>query len=190
MTDLDPRKFPGGLDGCPVCSDEELLREFPPDRLDLALGIGSTGPVRAGHPRRRVVQRMSEAGYVFPALPHASAWSAASAVFGRGTQIHAGAVVQPGAVLGDFVIVNTRASVDHDCCIGDFVHLAPGAVLSGGVTVGEGSHVGVGSVVREGIRIGREVLVAAGAVVVRDVPDGCLVAGVPATPRPRPEETE
>jgi acetyltransferase-like isoleucine patch superfamily enzyme len=34
----------------------------------------------------------------------------------------------------------------------------------------------------EGIRIGDGALVAAGAVVVRDVPDGARVAGVPARP--------
>ena len=45
--------------------------------------------------------------------------------------------------------------------IGDFVHVAPHATLLGGVKVGEGSWIGTG------------------AVVLRDVPDGATVVGVP-----------
>ncbi|TAN63279.1 MAG: sugar acetyltransferase, partial [Magnetospirillum sp.] len=91
-----------------------------------------------------------------------------------------GAVLQPDVVLGRGVIVNTRAAVDHDCHLADFVHVAPGVTLSGGVQIGESSHIGTGAVVIEGIRIGKGCVVAAGAVVIDDVPDGALVAGVPA----------
>jgi serine acetyltransferase len=48
------------------------------------------------------------------------------------------------------------------------------------VAVGERAHVGIGAVVIERIEIGSGALVAAGAVVVRDVPPGGRVAGVPA----------
>jgi acetyltransferase-like isoleucine patch superfamily enzyme len=48
------------------------------------------------------------------------------------------------------------------------------------VSIGSGSWLGHGSVVLPGACIGRHVVVAAGAVVRGDVPDNCVVAGVPA----------
>lgn len=40
--------------------------------------------------------------------------------------------------------------------------------------------MGAGAIVLPGVTIGNNVVVAAGAVVTKDVPDNCVVAGVPA----------
>ena len=48
------------------------------------------------------------------------------------------------------------------------------------VSIGAGSWLGAGAIILPGARIGRNVVVAAGAVVRGDVPDRCVVAGVPA----------
>ena len=48
------------------------------------------------------------------------------------------------------------------------------------VVIGAGSWLGAGAIVLPGARIGRNVVVAAGSVVRGDVPDHCVVAGVPA----------
>jgi len=48
------------------------------------------------------------------------------------------------------------------------------------VTIGADSDIGVGATILPGVRIGRGVQVGAGAVVTADVPDYCVVAGVPA----------
>jgi UDP-perosamine 4-acetyltransferase len=64
--------------------------------------------------------------------------------------------------------------------IGNHAHIAPGATLSGAVQVGQLSHIGTGASVRQGIRIGERAVVGVGSVVVRDVPDGAVVRGVPA----------
>jgi serine acetyltransferase len=48
------------------------------------------------------------------------------------------------------------------------------------VAIGSGSWLGAGAIVLPGSRIGRNVVVAAGAVVRGEVPDRCVVAGVPA----------
>ncbi|MGH9464668.1 MAG: acetyltransferase [Thermoanaerobaculia bacterium] len=105
-----------------------------------------------------------------------------SAILGAGCVVFAGAVVQPGARLGAHVIVNTGASVDHDCELGDFVHVAPGCRLAGEVQVGAGALLGIGSCVMPGITVGAWAIVGAGAAVSQDVPDGVVVAGVPARP--------
>jgi acetyltransferase-like isoleucine patch superfamily enzyme len=48
------------------------------------------------------------------------------------------------------------------------------------VSIGAGSWLGAGAIILPGARIGRNVVVAAGAVVRGDIPDRCVVAGVPA----------
>jgi acetyltransferase-like isoleucine patch superfamily enzyme len=48
------------------------------------------------------------------------------------------------------------------------------------VTIGDGCWLGAGAVILPGARIGRNVVVAAGSVVRGDVPDRCVIAGVPA----------
>jgi acetyltransferase-like isoleucine patch superfamily enzyme len=48
------------------------------------------------------------------------------------------------------------------------------------VVVRSGADIGVGSVILPGVTIGKGAIVGAGAVVTKDVPDGTIVAGVPA----------
>jgi serine acetyltransferase len=52
--------------------------------------------------------------------------------------------------------------------------------VEAGVSIGPGSWLGANAVVLPGAVIGRNVVVAAGAVVRGEVPDHCVVAGVPA----------
>ena len=48
------------------------------------------------------------------------------------------------------------------------------------VSIGAGSWLGAGAIILPGARIGRNVVVAAGSVVRGEIPDRCVVAGVPA----------
>jgi serine acetyltransferase len=52
--------------------------------------------------------------------------------------------------------------------------------VEAGVSIGAGSWLGAHAMVLPGARVGRHVVVAAGAVVRGQVPDHCVVAGVPA----------
>jgi sugar O-acyltransferase (sialic acid O-acetyltransferase NeuD family) len=121
-----------------------------------------------------------DAACQFATLIHSSAIVHASVVIGAGSVVFAGAIVQPDTRIGKHAIINTAASVDHDCVLGDVVHIAPGARLAGTVTVGDGSFIGIGAVVTPGRSIGAGATVGAGAAVIRDVPAGATVVGVPA----------
>jgi maltose O-acetyltransferase len=52
--------------------------------------------------------------------------------------------------------------------------------ISEPITVGDDVWIGGNCVITGGVNIGSNVVVAAGAVVTKDVPDNCVVAGVPA----------
>ena len=49
-----------------------------------------------------------------------------------------------------------------------------------GITIGNDVWIGMGATILNGVKIGNGVTVAAGAVVIEDIPDYCVVAGVPA----------
>jgi len=101
-------------------------------------------------------------------------------------RLEAGVFVGPGAVIHtrahvrEHAIINTGAIVEHECDVGANTHVAPGAVLGGACTVGDDTLIGLGARVLPGVRIGTRCVVGAGAVVIRDVPDGQMVVGVPA----------
>ena len=133
-----------------------------------------------GRDRLGIQEHLDRAGFAPITVRHPTAYVAATATLGLGTQVLAGAIVGADARVGRACILNTRASADHECVLGDGVHLAPGAILAGNVHVGDFTMIAVGAVVLPRVRIGSHCVVGAGAVVTRDVPDGCVVYGNPA----------
>lgn len=102
--------------------------------------------------------------------------------------------------VGDRFLANYNVTIldRAEVHIGDNVLLAPGVLITTvnhamnaaerrenicvamPVVLGDDVWVGGNATILPGVHIGNNVIVAAGAVVNRDVPDNCLVAGVPA----------
>lgn len=166
------------------------LREFEP-ALDAcrkggawALGIGGIAIRRElldGVLALGLMGVQSEAAESWtPPLVHPAAWVSPTARLGRGVYVGPGAVIHSRAVVEDWAIVNSGAIVEHECEIGENAHIAPGAVLGGATRVGRDTLVGIGTRTLPGMKIGAACIVGAGSVVVREVPNGAKVRGVPA----------
>jgi len=142
--------------------------------------------ITIGNPHGRVRikyhERLSAEGLKPVTLAHPHSWIAENTKIGEGSQIMAGAIIQPEAVIGRQCIINTCASVDHEDVLDDGVEVAPGATLCGAVHCGTNSWICVGAKVLPRIKIGADAIVGAGAVVTKDVPPGTTVIGVPAKP--------
>ena len=184
ITDTDTSKYGESILGVKVAGGDELLKEIPPNTVDLAmgLGVGSENTKLILHLRKRfgIYKDLSEYGFFFPSLVHPNSWIARGCNIGEGTQVFAGSIIQPDCSIGDLAIINTKVSVDHDSVIGKSVHLAPGVTCGGSVEIGAYAHISIGATILPNIKIGSGAIVAAGAVVNADVPKDAKVGGIPA----------
>ena len=95
---------------------------------------------------------------------------------------------------GSHIVAHQSITIGDDVWTGPYVYITdqnhgyedPDVPIGGQcpvnrpVSIGAGSWLGAGAVILPGASIGRNVVVAAGSVVRGDVPDKCVVAGVPA----------
>lgn len=83
--------------------------------------------------------------------------------------------------LGDNVYISVGAQfVCHDGSTLPFRRLIPDLELADRISVGNNVFIGMGALIMMGVRIGNDCVVGARSVVTKDVPDGQIVAGVPA----------
>lgn len=103
-------------------------------------------------------------------------------------------------VIGDYTRIGIHNTIIGPVTIGSHVNLAQGIVVTAlnhnfenpalrideqgistqPVVIGDDVWIGANAVILPGVTIGHHVVVAAGAVVTKDVPDNCVVGGVPA----------
>ena len=103
-------------------------------------------------------------------------------------------------IIGDDTRIGIHNTIIGPVTIGSHVNLAQGIVVTAlnhnykdatlrideqgistkPVVIGDDVWIGANAVILPGVTIGKHVVVAAGAVVTKDVPDNCIVGGVPA----------
>lgn len=76
--------------------------------------------------------------------------------------------------------VDDLVQVGHNCAIGAGTLVMANVVFCGGARVGARCWIAPGALIKQKVIVGDRVTVGLGAVVLRDVPDGATVAGVPA----------
>jgi len=178
LVDADRGLWGKSVLGIPILGGDERLPDYYGQGIrHVVCGIGSTGDTTT---RRAVYQRAEELGFAALAVVHPQCCIAASAKVGDGSVVMAGAIVGPDVCLGANVAINSGAIVEHDCRIGDSTFIATGARLGGYVCAEAGVHIGIGASIKQGVSIGQGAVVGGGAMVIRDVPAGAVVVGVPA----------
>jgi len=106
-------------------------------------------------------------------------------VIGEGATVLHACTIAANVKIGKAALIYHNVQITHDCSIGDFAELSPGATLLGRVKLGNHVQIGANATVLPNIKIGNNVIVGAGAVVTKNVPDNCVVAGIPAVPLSR-----
>lgn len=95
----------------------------------------------------------------------------ATCVIGGGTKFGYG---------GIGVVVHARAVIGKNCIIGQGVTIGGKSGWYEVPVIGDNVEINAGSRLLGPIRVGNNVIIGANAVVVKDVPDNCIVAGIPA----------
>lgn len=149
------------------------------------LGAGDSDAqfvVAIGDPavRRRVCGRLENDGLIAATLVHPSAVTGSVSTISPGAVVCAGVQVSTNVHVGRHVHLNPSATIGHDTVLEDFVSVNPAVTVSGECVVRTGALIGSGAVVLQGLTVGEGALVGASACVVRDVPAGHRIKGVPA----------
>ncbi len=94
------------------------------------------------------------------------------------TNIARGSLVD--TVIGNGTKIDAMVHIAHNVKVGRNCQLTAGTVIGGSAIIGDNCWTGLNSTIKDHVRLGDNVIVGAGACVIRDVPDGDIVAGVPA----------
>ena len=112
-------------------------------------------------------------------VTHSSAWISPTATVDEAAVILAGAIVNANASLAR---LHHQYGKHHRArrALGAWAIVSPGVTIGGGTVLGENSFIGLGAKIRDHVTVSQDATVGMGAVVLKDVPPGRKVMGVPA----------
>lgn len=163
----------------PLLFDRKIIQSFEElqkvvTKKEFILGLG--GVLN----RYNLYQKFTDLGYNPNSIIAKNAQVSSSALLSEGLNIMSFVFIGPDSKIGKGSLINVQAAVHHDVEIGAFVEVSPGAKILGNSSIGTFSTIGTNATILPKIKIGKNVIIAAGSVVTKDVPDNCMVAGIPA----------
>ncbi len=120
-------------------------------------------------------------GYKTPSYIHPTVIISDNVTIGEGVYILLGTNIMPHTVIEDFVMISMGVNVAHHNLLKTGTFLSTGCNFGASIIAEPYTYCGISSTIMTGLhRLGEDCLIGAGAVVIKDVPDGAVMAGVPA----------
>ena len=170
--EINGYKTPAGIDK--AVRDNSIKKDMEDERFIVA--FGTTYMKR----RKEVFILLQKRQKKFFNAVHPNVSIDKNVALGSGIIIAGNCLVNPNASIGDNCVLCAGVIVEHDCWVGNHVYLSPGVCLAGASRVNDGAFIGTNASILPEVEIGADSIVGAGAVVIKDVPAGTVVAGVPA----------
>ncbi len=136
-----------------------------------------------GNNRLRVkfLEMAKELGYDTPSYIHPSVTISDNVTIGKGVYILLGTNIMPETRIEDYVMISMGVNIAHHNVLSKGTFLSTGCNFGASILAKPYTYCGIGSTIMTGLtELGTDCLIGAGAVVIKDVPDGAVVAGVPA----------
>lgn len=136
-----------------------------------------------GNNRLRVkfLNEAIELGYETPNYIHPSVKLSPGVMLGKGVYILLGTNIMPDTKIEDFVMISMGVNIAHHSILKTGTFLSTGCNFGASIIAEPYTYCGIGSTIMTGLHVlGMDCLIGAGAVVIKDVPNGAIMAGVPA----------
>lgn len=154
---------------------EEVQNYFVKTTVDFTIGIGNPSL------REKVYKQfIAYGGTCKTIISHHAKIGFYHNTIGNGTIVMTDAIITSNVTIGKCCLINKQTLIGHDVTIGDFCEVAPGAKIGGNTSIGNVTFIGMNATILPKLTIGNNVIIAAGSVVTKNIPDNCMVAGVPA----------
>lgn len=176
--DDDPKVQKQTLDDVPVIGPISLLNS-----LKESHGVECVYcPLGNNNLRVKFLNKSRELGYITPNFIHPDVKISPDVTIAEeGVYILGNTFIMPHVRIERDVMISVGANIIHHTVLNQGVFVSNGVNLGASINVESRAYIGMGSTVMTGVTtVGEESLIGAGAVVIRAVPKGGIMTGVPA----------
>lgn len=166
------------FDGLPLMAWSEAIKRFPPDQYDMHVALSYN---KLNQIREAKFHQAKQAGYTLASYICSKSVSWPDLTHGENCFILENQTIQPTVKLGHNVMLWSGNHIGHGSHIGDHTYFASHVVVSGHCKIGQRCFFGVNATLRDFLTIGDDCFIAMDASITRDLENGSVALGAPAT---------